>query len=230
MKDVLAVLPARWGASRFPGKLLAELDRRPVLEHTWRAANEAFTDVLIATDDDRIARVAEEFGARVVNTASDHTCGTERVCEAARGHPARVVVNVQGDEPGLRPADLVRVAQMVRDDEVPVATLAFPIGRDAAADPNRVKVVWNDRGDALYFSRSPIPFPRDGDAASWFQHVGVYAFRRDVLDRFAALGPSPLEQIEKLEQLRLLQAGIPIRVLTCAPMRRAIDAPADLVG
>ena len=228
MTDVLAVIPARWGAKRFPGKLLADLAGRTVLEHTWRAAAEAFPNVRIATDDLRIASVAEAFGARVVKTSDAPTCGTERVWEAAQAHPASRVINIQGDEPHLRPADLRRVADALDDPSVRVATLCFPVGRDAAHDPDRVKVVRNQRGDALLFSRAPIPYPRDGEAGAWLQHVGVYAFHRPTLARYASLPQPVCEQLERLEQLRLLHAGIPIRVLECAPLPPPIDRPTDL--
>ncbi len=228
------MIPARWGSTRFPGKLLAELGGKTVLQHTWTAAREAYEHVLIATDDLRIAAVAEAFGARVVNTSSAPRNGTERVLEAVDSSPQTpdIVVNVQGDEPHLRPSDLRRLADLLVDDtDIQVATLCHPIDGDTALDPNRVKVVRDATGDALLFSRARIPFvrdPGDVDTAVWQQHIGVYAFRRAMLERYPTLPIPPLERLEKLEQLRLVHAGIPIRVLEVAPMAAPIDTPADL--
>lgn len=234
----IAVIPARWGSTRLPGKALAPIDGRPMIQHVWSRASEArqVDEVWIATDDPRIAEAATAFGARVAMTASTHPSGTDRVEEAARATDADVVVNVQGDEPQLDPAQVDLVVSTLLGagdgDGAEVATLAFPLSSaDELADPNLVKVVTDRRGRALYFSRAPIPYDRGSGGAVTAQHrghVGLYAFRREALARFVRLPRGPLESLESLEQLRFLENGIPIAVGHTSHRTVGVDTPEDL--
>jgi len=229
---IVAVIPARWGSTRFPGKPLAMIAGRPMIEHCWRAAvaATAIDAVLVATDDARIAEAVEGFGGEPILTRDDHPSGSDRLAEVAERVPADAYVNLQGDEPLVRPADLSALAGLMRAEPgVSVATLCHAIDAAEAANPNRVKLVCDASGDALYFSRSPIPYPRDAAAARYLQHVGVYAYRRDVLRAFPTL-PRPMEELaESLEQLRLLAAGHRIRAIEVAPTGPGVDTPEDLV-
>ncbi len=213
------VIPARWGSTRLPGKMLLDLAGRPLLAWVWQVAQESGADeVIVATDDDRIRAAAERFGARVSMTRSDHASGTDRVCEVAEslGWPDdAVVVNLQGDEPLIPPELVEQVAMtLIADPEAGVATLATPISSLAdARNPNIVKVVRDAMERALYFSRATIPFHRDGGGPEgMLRHIGLYAYRVSALKRLAALRPAPIEEAEKLEQLRALFYGIPIAV------------------
>ena len=234
----IAVIPARWGSTRLPGKALAHIAGRPMIQHVWERAQQAreVDEVWIATDDARIADVANAFGARVAMTAPSHPSGTDRVEEVARDTAADVVVNVQGDEPQLDPAQVDLVVSTLltaADGEVAdVATLAFPISSaEQLADPGLVKVVTDRRGRALYFSRAPIPYDRGsggGLVAEHRGHVGIYAFRREALARFVRLPRGPLESLESLEQLRFLENGIPIAVGHTSHRTVGVDTPEDL--
>jgi 3-deoxy-manno-octulosonate cytidylyltransferase (CMP-KDO synthetase) len=219
------VIPARHGSSRLPGKPLLLLAGKPLLQHVHgRARGSRATEILVATDDERIAVLARGFGARVVMTAARHPSGTDRIAEVAQleGWGLQdIVVNLQGDEP-LMPASLLdQVAALLEADaEAAIATLSSPIPTDEAfRDRNVVKVVCDSKGRALYFSRAPIPWPRDAAAdaerpriAGAQRHIGLYAYRVSALLRLAAAAPTALEQVEKLEQLRALENGMPIRV------------------
>jgi 3-deoxy-manno-octulosonate cytidylyltransferase (CMP-KDO synthetase) len=229
---ILAVIPVRFAASRFPGKPLAELAGRPVVEwvHDAARACEAFDDVIVATDFEEIASRSRAFGAAVEMTRGDHRTGSDRVAEVAERHPeADVVVNVQGDQPFATPAMLSALVAPYRQGERPdMTTLAVPL-EDAVArlDPNTVKVVCDTRGDALYFSRSPIPHDEDV-SAPFLHHLGLYAFTRETVLRFPSFDATPLERCERLEQLRALEHGVRIRVaLTDRPVLE-INTPADL--
>lgn len=237
---VLCVLPARIASERIPRKPLVEIAGRPLVEWSWRAARRvaAFDDVWIATDSEEIADAAAAFGARAVLTSADHASGTDRVAEAA-GRPDAadhdVIVNFQADEPFLEPRPVGRAVEAVRGGEAAVATLAVPLEDEAAwRAESVVKVVRDGAGDALYFSRAPIPHRRGGppelpDAGGrYLRHVGTYVFRRDALERWSELPSSPLEELERLEQLRALQAGLDIRVITGPPMAPGVDEPEDL--
>jgi 3-deoxy-manno-octulosonate cytidylyltransferase (CMP-KDO synthetase) len=232
--SVIAVIPARYGSTRLPGKALADVSGVPMVVRVWRQASKArvLTQVLVATDDDRIASVVREAGGSVEMTASSHQSGTDRVAEVARRIPADIYLNVQGDLPFIAPEDLDALAQPMRADAtLQMATIATPI-IDAAEwnNPNVVKIVCDDRGNALYFSRSPIPFWRDGAAvpADALRHIGVYGYRRDFLLEFASWPPARLEQIEKLEQLRAMERGHRIRVVKSVAPSLEIDTPEDL--
>ena len=221
------VIPARYASSRLPGKPLLELAGKPLLQWVHeRALGCGALEVLVATDDERIAAVAHGFGAQVVMTAAHHETGTDRIAEVARlaGWPAdAVVVNLQGDEP-LMPAQLVRqvAALLARHESADIATLAAQLDSvTALLDPNVVKVVTTPQGRALYFSRAPIPWDRDSamqgltsqvSVAGARRHIGLYAYRVSALQRLAALPPTPLERLERLEQLRALEHDMDIRV------------------
>jgi 3-deoxy-manno-octulosonate cytidylyltransferase (CMP-KDO synthetase) len=228
------LIPARYGSSRFPGKPLADLAGRPMIVHVCeRAAQSGAAAVHVATDDERIARAVRERGFAAVMTRADHASGTDRLAEAARTLrlPAEaVVVNVQGDEPLIEPALIRAVAErLVGERAAPMATACHAI-HDAsqAASPHVVKVVLDAEGYALYFSRSRIPYPRDGEPLC-YRHAGIYAYRARFLEQYAALAPAPLEQAEALEQLRALWHGHRIAVvLSETDIPPGVDTPADL--
>ncbi|WP_243545542.1 3-deoxy-manno-octulosonate cytidylyltransferase [Pseudodesulfovibrio tunisiensis] len=227
------IIPARYESSRFPGKPLANLLGKPMFWHVHSRASQCplLKSVTLATDDQRIHDAAVELGVPVVMTSSDHTSGTDRVLEAARKLKLdndAVVVNIQGDEPCLEPTMLEDLLSPFESPKVKVATLASAIGPEEAMSPDRVKVVRAQNGRALYFSRAPIPFDRDGKMHSYLLHIGLYAFRMEALVRFGHLDPSPLEQREKLEQLRLLEDGIDIYVTETNHACHGVDRPADL--
>jgi 3-deoxy-manno-octulosonate cytidylyltransferase (CMP-KDO synthetase) len=228
------IIPARYESSRFPGKPLVEIGGRPMFWHVWSraAACPRMTSVTLATDDGRIFNAAKELDVPVVMTRNDHTSGTDRVLEAARAlsiDSDAVVVNIQGDEPCLEPDMLTELVRPFEDRRVRVTTLATSIGPDEAASPDRVKVVRAGDGRALYFSRSLVPFDRDGKLHGFLLHIGLYGFRMEALERFGSLDPSPLEQREKLEQLRLLEDGIDIYVTETRHACHGVDRPEDLV-
>lgn len=228
------VLPARYGSTRFPGKPLAVVSGRPLIEWVYRRASEvAGADaVVVATDDERIADAARGFGATVVMTGGEHATGTDRVAEVARSLASDVVVNLQGDEPVFAPSMVDdMVARLGADAGCDIVTAAHPIAADDEFhNPNVVKVVVAADGRALYFSRAPIPWrERDaGRVARALRHVGVYAFRRDALLRFASLERTPLELSERLEQLRALENGMRIGVVETAQETVGVDVPGDL--
>ena len=235
------IIPARWASSRFPGKPLALILGKPMFVHVYEraAACPDLDAVYLATDDARIAEAAREHGVPVLMTPADCASGSDRVCRAAMGlglPDAAVVVNIQGDEPALDPAMLSQlVSPFSGDSSVRVSTLAHKLSAEAAANPDRVKVVTDLAGNALYFSRSMIPYDREAgeaDAApsapAFLGHVGLYAFRFETLRQFLALAPSPLERREQLEQLRLLEIGIAIRVLLTKYKGHGVDRPEDV--
>ena len=231
------VIPARYASTRLPGKPLLRSTGKYLIQHVYERACEATAAdrVIVATDDRRIASAVEGFGGLVAMTRKDHPSGTDRVAEVASSLDVDAVINLQGDEPLFDPAGLDLLAGLLRDDPAAdVATLAAPIrDRDTYLGPNGVKVVCDDRGRALYFSRSPIPMVRDGqpdfaaDPPRFLLHLGVYAYRKATLLRLASSPPHPLEQAEKLEQLRVLGTGGTIRVGVVAAAHRGVDTPAD---
>ena len=234
---VAVVIPARYAATRFPGKLLAPLLGRPLIAHVIARARAATLParVIVATDDERIAVAAVAEGAEVRMTSPELASGTDRVAAVARTLDAEVLVNLQGDEPCVPPAAIDRcAAPLIADKAVDMATLAHIVDAEAALDPNAVKVVTDRRSNALYFSRHPIPYIRDraGDQASTppvhLRHIGIYAYRRDVLISLARLAPTPLEIAERLEQLRALEHGIRIRVEVVDWAAQGVEVPADL--
>ena len=213
----ILVIPARYGSKRLPGKPLLCETGRPLVMHVLDAASRAtrVTRALVATDDERILAAVREAGGCAMLTSAAHSCGTERVAEVASLIPGdEPVVNLQGDEPEIDPADIDLLIETLVSTGAAIATLAAPIEDEAEfRDPSVVKVVTDADGNALYFSRAPIPHDRDGDgAADRWHHLGIYAFTRAALRDFAARPPSPLERTEKLEQLRALESGMRIRV------------------
>jgi 3-deoxy-manno-octulosonate cytidylyltransferase (CMP-KDO synthetase) len=230
---ILGVIPARFASSRFPGKALVSIAGKTMLQHVWERASQAryLTNIVIATDDERIRAAAESFRARVVMTRSDHPSGTDRVAEAASASQATIVVNIQGDEPMLDPAAIdAAVLGLLEHDEIPMGTLKKRIERpEEVTDPNVVKVVTDRDGNAIYFSRSPIPNLRDpaGMPAAYFKHIGLYVYRRDFLLGYSDLPVGPLEQAERLEQLRALENGFKIRVMETEYESLGVDTPED---
>lgn len=238
------IIPARYGSSRLPGKVLADLGGHPLVRHTWARACESGADaVIIATDHAQVAAVCRDFGAHVRLTSSAHATGTDRLAEAVMGlglADASTVVNVQADEPLLPPAMIRKVAENLEArPEADIATLCLPVnGAAELFDPNVVKVVRDARGYALYFSRAPIPWERDAfsrgrerlpTAGRHHRHVGLYAYRAGYLRRFATEPPCPLEEAESLEQLRALYGGCRIHVdVTTEALPPGVDTAADL--
>ena len=215
---VLAVIPARYTSTRFPGKPLATIAGKPMVAHVVERALEAacFDEVLVATDDERIARAAAAAGARPIMTGACRS-GTDRVAQAVRNEPAGVVLNVQGDEPALPPANLRLLAEFLRaHQDVPMATLSLPGMAGDLDNPNIVKVVCDLEGRALYFSRAPIPYPRNRVEGIVLRHVGLYGFQKQALLDFASWPETDLERAEGLEQLRALAHGLALRVLPAA--------------
>jgi 3-deoxy-manno-octulosonate cytidylyltransferase (CMP-KDO synthetase) len=235
MSDVVAIIPARYASSRLPGKPLASIAGQPMIRHVYERTRRArgVGRTLIATDDERIAAAARSFGAEVVMTPVDCPTGTDRVAGVVRGRRETYVVNVQGDEPEFDPDEVGTLLDaMRRNTSLPMGTLAAVAESPEIDRPSVVKVVLDREGCALYFSRSRIPFHRDaapGDALEppVLRHIGIYAFRRDALLAYAALEPTPLERAEKLEQLRALENGWKIRVVTGRRAPPGIDTPED---
>lgn len=237
--DFTVVVPARYAATRLPGKPLADIGGRPMIQWVCEAAaGSGAADVVVATDDERIRTACARFGVAAEMTSGTHASGTDRIAELARRRDwpdDRVVVNVQGDEPLLPPVLVSQVAGLLEDDPAAgIATLATPIAQAAEwGDPNVVKVVTDRHARALYFSRAPIPWSRDGMAApaQAMRHIGLYAYRVRALRQLAAAGPCGLELQERLEQLRALWLGIGVRVArACAAPSRAVDTEEDLLA
>jgi 3-deoxy-manno-octulosonate cytidylyltransferase (CMP-KDO synthetase) len=228
---ILGVIPARFASSRFPGKALADLAGKPMLQHVFERASQAryLSKIVIATDDERIQRAARGFGAPVQMTRSDHQSGTDRVAEVASSDTATVVVNIQGDEPLIDPTAIDAAALALLDDpDLPMATLKKRIEDPREiSDPNVVKVVADLAGDAIYFSRAPIPFVREG-AGAYYKHIGLYVYRREFLLSYSGLPIGPLERAERLEQLRALENGHRIRVVETEYDALGVDTPSDL--
>lgn len=231
MKAV-AVIPARYASTRLPGKPLLDICGKSLIQRVWEIVSRArgLDEVVVATDDGRIADAVRAFGGKVRMTSPECRSGSDRVREVAESLAADVYVNVQGDEPLLEPAAIERLLDVFMEDAgVQVATLCSRISEEQARSPHQVKVVRDHAGNALYFSRAPLPFVRErGESAEFWGHVGIYAYRADALRGFASLPLSPLEQAEKLEQLRFLQAGISIRVLEVPLMGAGVDTLEDL--
>ena len=229
--DCLVVIPARFGSTRFPAKVLAPLGGLPVVQWCWRAARAAGVGpVLVATDDERVRLAVAAFGGQAVMTPASCASGSDRVERAARGRCEPLVINLQGDMPFIKPSTIRRVAQVLRrNPRADMATAVTPLRDERrAADPNVVKAALTRDGRALYFSRSPIPYPRDGGPAARCEHLGIYGFRRRSLRRFVRLEPTDLERCECLEQLRALEDGMSIFAAVVSERPVAIDTPADL--
>jgi 3-deoxy-manno-octulosonate cytidylyltransferase (CMP-KDO synthetase) len=229
--EILGIIPARYSSSRFPGKALAIIAGKTMLQHVWERAGRARTlhRLVIATDDDRIFAEARRWGAVARMTRTSHPSGTDRAAEVAAGDTADVIVNIQGDEPLIDPAAIdAAVNGLLPSSSATMSTLKKRIEDPAEiSNPNVVKVVTDLSGDAIYFSRSPIPFVRGGQGAH-YKHVGLYVYRRDFLLSYSGLPVGPLEQAEKLEQLRALENGYKIRVVETEYDSVGVDTPEDL--
>jgi len=234
MDKSLIVIPARYGSQRYPGKVLARLAGKPVIQWCWEAAVRArLGEVVIATEDERVLDFASSIGARAVLTSPRCQSGTDRVYEASRGSKADFIINIQGDEPFMKAAAIKKaLAKLKASPDCSIGTACVRIEDKAdVANPNCVKVALNARGRALYFSRSPIPFHHglsDLKGYPWYKHCGFYIYRRGAIEKFVKLRPSPLERLERLEQLRALEAGMGIAVAEVPALGPAIDVPADL--
>lgn len=222
----IAIIPARFNSTRFPGKPLVEIDGKTLIEHVYRQVEQAklVSRIVVATDDERIADAVRRFGGTVRMTRNDHPSGTDRLAEAAEDLPSdALIVNVQGDEPMMQPSDIDRAVTAAAENDAEIVTLMTKLNPDDADDPNRVKVVAGRNGIALYFSRSRIP-----SRGTCFLHLGLYVYRAGFLKRFTQLERTPLETAERLEQLRALEHGYRIRVVEVESESWGIDTPEDL--
>lgn len=220
---VIAVIPARLASTRLPRKMLREIHGRPLVVWVYKAVHSSpvLDDVIIATDSEEILEACKKHDCHARMTSSQHRSGTERVHEISQSVDADVYLNVQGDEPMVQAAHVATLVELMRDSNIPVGTLRTPAMPEDIANPNAVKVVTDLNNRALYFSRSTIPFDRDGSQPRYFKHLGIYAYRKAALERFVTLPESSLERAERLEQLRFLENGIPIY---------AAETPHDSVG
>ena len=233
----MAIIPARYASTRFPGKPLAVLGGKTVIQRVYEQVSRLLDEVYVATDDERIFQCVEAFGGRAVMTRSDHKSGTDRIEEAAEkiGSDADVIINVQGDEPFIQPSQIETLMKLFDAPETQIGTLGKPFESiEAVENPNSPKIVTDNRGFALYFSRSVIPYIRGKEQQEWFgaypflKHLGIYAYRREVLHEVTQLPQSSLEKAESLEQLRWLQNGYRIRVGLTNIETVGIDTPEDL--
>jgi 3-deoxy-manno-octulosonate cytidylyltransferase (CMP-KDO synthetase) len=231
---VVGIIPARYHSTRLEGKPLVDILGKPMIRHVYERARRStlLEDLFVATDDERILAAVEGFGGKAVLTSADHTTGTDRVAEAAFSLDAQIVVNIQGDEPFIEPGMIDEiVAPLLEDPQLPMCTSMHEV-RDPEdfSNPNVVKVVRDLSGDALYFSRSLIPYPRYAAGHRVFEHIGIYAFRKEFLLTYAKLKPTPLERFEALEQLRALEYGYRLKVVETQEhyIALSVDTPADL--
>ena len=234
MAKIIGVIPARWASTRFEGKVLARLAGKPIIQHVWEAAQKSskLNEVYIACDIVPVADVCRSFGAEVVMTKDDHPSGTDRIAEAVRDIDADIVVNIQGDEPLIDPAVIDQLAGALTENEFDMATVVRRIVEEADwLNPNIVKAVLGENGRALYFSRAPIPYNRDKKPFAErkvFKHLGLYAYRKEFLLKLTQMPVSFLESEEKLEQLRVLEAGFQIKVIETDHDAIGVDTPEDL--
>ena len=230
---VIGCIPARYGSTRFQGKVLAKDTGKYLIQHTYERACQAklLEKIIIATDDGKVAAAAASFGAEAVMTSLQHQSGTDRIAEAVGGIDVEIIVNLQADEPEIDPANIDFLARLLIDNpDYPMATLAAEFrSAEQVADPNIVKVVLDSTGAAIYFSRSPVPYDREntgiGPVNLYLRHLGIYAYRRDFLLSYTALAQTPLEKIEKLEQLRAIESGYKILVGKVRHFCDGIDTP-----
>jgi 3-deoxy-manno-octulosonate cytidylyltransferase (CMP-KDO synthetase) len=230
---IWAVIPARYAATRLPGKPLVNLAGKPMIQYVWERVSRKITKVIVATEDERIRAAVQAFGGESVMTRADHRSGTDRIAEVAVTAQADIFINVQGDEPLISPDAVDELAEAISsDDAVQLATLAVPLQNPKdIMDPNIVKVVLDFNGDALYFSRAPIPWVRDtssGVHARHLKHLGLYAYRREALLDYQTLPPGDLERVEQLEQLRWLENGYKMRVAETEHDSVSVDVPEDV--
>lgn len=234
LHHIIGLIPARWGSSRFPGKPLHPIAGKPLVQHVWERVSlcSRLDDIAIATDDKRIFDAALAFGAKAIMTSPDHPSGSDRLAEAVQTFPSAThVVNIQGDEPLIDPALIDRLAgALVADPALSMATVACPIGQENDLNnPNIVKVALAGNGDALYFSRSVIPYARNARVTPALRHLGIYAYRRDFLENYVRWEPTPLEKTESLEQLRALENGARIRVILTDHVSVGVDTPEQAI-
>ncbi|MBR6264701.1 MAG: 3-deoxy-manno-octulosonate cytidylyltransferase [Prevotella sp.] len=234
----MTIIPARYSSTRFPGKPLAMLGGKPVIQHVYEKVSSVMDAVYVATDDQRICDVVTGFGGRVIMTSPDHKSGTDRIAEAWRkiNSDADVVINVQGDEPFVQPSQITSLSSCFEDSSTEIATLGKPFNSiEEVENPNSPKIVVDKRGFAMYFSRSVIPFVRGKEREKWLEsypflkHLGIYAYRGSILEQLTQLPQSPLEIAESLEQLRWLENGFRIRVGITNIETVGIDTPEDLL-
>ncbi|GDX39976.1 3-deoxy-manno-octulosonate cytidylyltransferase [Armatimonadota bacterium] len=233
--NVVALIPARLAATRLPDKPLVDIAGKTMIQHVWERVSQVrgVTAIAIATPDSAIQQVVESFGGQAIMTSHEHRSGTDRLAEAARIlelEPDDIVINIQGDEPLLEPANIeAALAPLLEDPALPMSSLTCPCPEIDRDNPACVKVVFAPNGDALYFSRSRIPFPRDeSTGVVTMQHIGLYAYRNGFLQTYSALAPTPLEQTEGLEQLRALENGYRIRMVRIEKAPIGVDTPEDL--
>jgi 3-deoxy-manno-octulosonate cytidylyltransferase (CMP-KDO synthetase) len=232
---IIGVIPARYGSSRFPGKIIASIAGKPMVQRVYEqsAKSELLDDLIVAVDDQRVYDVVSAFGGKVLMTGKQHRCGTDRLAEVARKVPAEIYVNVQGDQPLLDPQMIDEaVAPMLADQNMQMSTLKIKIEEESYHDPGVVKVVTDQAGWALYFSRSLIPYNRDGKEIDVYEHVGLYVYRRDFLFKLAEMPETPLGDAEVLEQLKVLEHGYKIFVAETKSDRISglnVDTPEDLL-
>ena len=229
--NIVAVIPARYAATRFPGKLMQMLGKKTIIRHVYdnAVATGLFSDVFIVTDSDIIYKEIKENNGKAIMSQKEHESGSDRIAEAIAEMNVDIIVNVQGDEPFIKKEPLEKLVRLFNEQGVQVASLMRKISKEEASDPNNVKVVTDRSGHALYFSRSIIPYQRDEKKnAEYFLHVGVYAYKKDVLMSFTKWPQSSLEKNEKLEQLRYLENGIKIKMAETVYNNIAIDTPEDL--
>ena len=228
---IVAVIPARYAATRFPGKLMHILGNKTIIRHVYdnTVSTGLFNDVFVVTDSEIIYKEIKENGGKVIMSKKEHESGSDRIAEAIAEMNIDVIVNVQGDEPFIKKEPLEKLVRLFNDDNIQVGSLMRKISKEEAASPNNVKVVTDKSGYALYFSRSIVPYQRDEKInAEYFLHVGVYAYKKDALITFTKMLQSSLEKIEKLEQLRYLENGIKIKMAETDYNNIAIDTPEDL--
>lgn len=233
--QALGVIPARWGSTRFEGKVLALINGKPMIEHVWQRAGQSrlLNEIIIACDDARILKVAQEFGAKAVLTSADHPSGTDRIAEAIANFPAEIIVNIQGDEPLIEHSVIDNLVTALHNDSSCLMATAIKIIQSKAEldNPNVVKAVVDTSGNALYFSRSVIPYDRDNagfERLKYYKHLGIYAYRRNFLLKFKDMPKSLLEKAENLEQLRALEAGVKIKTVVTDVETVGVDTPEDL--
>ncbi len=233
--DVIGVIPARYSSSRFPGKVLADIMGKPMIQHVWERARQAIVldEVIIACDDERIAEASRKFGAKTVLTAKGHPCGTDRIIEAIDSLDVKIVINIQADEPLVHPVMIDTLAQaLIDDNKISMATLMRKIDNSAQInDPHTVKVVVDKDNFALYFSRATVPYhPRESEVKQplYYKHIGLYGYTKDFLFTYKNLPVSRLEKTERLEQLRVLEAGYRIKVVETKYDTIGVDTPEDL--
>jgi 3-deoxy-manno-octulosonate cytidylyltransferase (CMP-KDO synthetase) len=240
-QSILGLIPARYGSTRFPGKPLADIGGKTMIQRVYEQAQKELEDVYVATDDERIEKAVLEFGGKVVMTSVDHQSGTDRCAEALQkvsqleGKSFHAVINIQGDEPFISPAQIKLVADCFTNPETELATLIKPVtSSEDLFNPNKPKVVISQDKKALYFSRSPIPYLRGESEENWvkkhtyYNHIGLYGYRADVLQAITKLAIGTLEACESLEQLRWLENGYSIRVEETTEESHGIDTPEDL--